>query len=162
MNNNIPRFCALPEPHIPKLQMPSSRWIPQAGQGFLQRWTELQAGGLAVLWMAVSRAVSLLRRKLFLQARSSLGMRSAEQQAGFAPRCLGCECPAPVPAPSLSPSGLLLSASTFPQQQEHEIRYLVFKELNGETFSVHSCSAFNLFLQSRYISNLELERVASG
>lgn len=75
MNNNIPRFCALPEPHIPKLQMPSSRWIPQAGQGFLQRWTELQAGGLAVLWMAVSRAVSLLRRKLFLQARSSLGMR---------------------------------------------------------------------------------------
>lgn len=87
---------------------------------------------------------------------------SAEQQAGFAPRCLGCECPAPVPAPSLSPSGLLLSASTFPQQQEHEIRYLVFKELNGETFSVHSCSAFNLFLQSRYISNLELERVASG
>lgn len=63
---------------------------------------------------------------------------------------------------SLSLSGLLLSVCRFPQQQEHKIHYLAFKELNGETFSVHSCSAFNLFLQSRYISNQELERVASG
>lgn len=94
---------------------------------------------------------------------SQPGMADAEQQAGFAPRSLGCECHTfPVPAPSLSPSGLLLSASRFPQQQEHKILYLAFKELNGETFSVHGCSAFNLFLQSRYISNLELERVASG
>lgn len=62
--------------------------------------------------------------------------------------------------PSLSES--LLSVSRFPQQHERKNHYLAFKELNGKTFSVHSCSAFNLFLQSRYIFNQELERVASG
>lgn len=108
---------------------------------------------------------SLLHRKLFLQPGGEFGDVHAKAWAGgvlSSRQGLHPAAWAVSPAPSLSPSGLLLSASRFPQQQEHKIRYLAFKELNGETFSVLSCSAFNLFLQSRYISNLELERVASG
>jgi len=92
MNNNIPHFCALPvsHPHTADAQQPRDPTKQGRGSAALK---ELQAGGLAALWVGVSRAVSLLRGKLFLQARRrvwgcachSLGWQMLSSRQGLHP-----------------------------------------------------------------------------